>query len=106
MHSSCGDLPANVAASLQTHKFVYSFSGISQYSVREDLVTRGRPSPQKEDFLTVSGVPVELSRKLQVLLALSSTKTEFRALNMKQYDYDFGLERNVLATMETYDGRP
>ena len=59
---------------------------------------------QKKDytFLTVSDVPVQLSKMLQTVLNTNqgSFDTHRRPLDMEQYNYDFSLEKTVVLSLE------
>lgn len=68
--------------------------------------TVGGKSIQKRDatFLTVSDLPMEMSKQLQVMLHINQGIADVMRRsppNIDQYHYDFILERDVIQSAET-----
>lgn len=69
------------------------------------MMTGAKIAPEKRNttFLTVSDIPVQLSKQLQTMLLINQGSADVlrsSSPNFEQYHYDFTLERDIVSSFE------
>ncbi|KAJ7386637.1 hypothetical protein OS493_006622 [Desmophyllum pertusum] len=82
----------------------YPPSGSTPYTM-STASTAGKLTTQKKNttFLTVSDLPMELSKQLQAMIQINQGTSDVlrrSSPNIDQYHYDFSLERAVIRSFE------